>query len=58
MTLADRLKRLLEPLPVVGPDDEYDPFAPAREDPPPEQEGDDTVHAEQHAPAIPAEGDG
>lgn len=59
MTLGERLKALLQPLPIVGPDDEFDPFAPAREDPPPEEaEGDDSVHAETHAPAVPGDQDG
>jgi hypothetical protein len=45
MTLRDRLKALLEPIPVVGDDDEFDPFAEDAEDAPPESEGDDRVHA-------------
>lgn len=58
MTLRDRVKALLQPLPVVGADDEFDPFAERRDDPPPPEEGDDSVHAEQHAPAIPGENGG
>jgi hypothetical protein len=56
MSLRDRIKAVLAPIPVVGDEDEFDPFAPAREDPPPEgDEGDDSVHAETHAPAVPGD---
>jgi hypothetical protein len=58
MTLRDRIKALLEPIPLVGDEDEFDPFAPAREDPPEGAEGDDSVHAETHAPAVPGDRDG
>jgi hypothetical protein len=58
MTLRDRIKALLEPIPLVGDEDEFDPFAPARKDPPPDEEGDDSVHAETHAPAVPGEDHG
>jgi hypothetical protein len=45
MSLRDRITALLEPIPVAGDEDEFDPFAEAKEDPPPDEEGDDRLHA-------------
>jgi hypothetical protein len=49
MTIRDRIKALLRPLPTVGEDDEFDPFAGERHDPPPAEEGDDRRVAEDDA---------
>lgn len=45
LNLRDRIQALLDLIPVAGDEDEFDPFAEQREDPPPAEEGDDRVHA-------------
>lgn len=46
MPLADRIREALAGTPLVGVDDEFDPFAASEADEPPEEEGDDRVHEE------------
>ena len=46
--LAAKLKQTpLTATPLVGHDDEFDPFHDVPDDPAPEDEGDDSVHAEE-----------
>lgn len=46
MGVLEPLRDALKATPLVGEDDEFDPFAGRETEPPPADEGDDRVHAD------------